>query len=139
MKTLFVLSITALISLTACQRESDPITPEPTTEQKVAGKWKLQKVNIDYYTPISVLNDTQEYIGGPADSLVFKPGGLVYSYDGSPAPEILSYSIPDNMHIIIDGERFLIKELNTAKFRIYSDSVDVAANERIVTDVYMVR
>jgi hypothetical protein len=140
MKILNIL-VTAALAATigACQRDAEPNTPEPTTAEKVAGKWKLQKVNIDYYYPITVLDDTVRYTGSPGDSLVFKPNGKIYSYDGSPAPDTIPYSLAGDTHITIDGERFQIRELTAVKFRLYADSVNTLLNERTITDVYLVR
>jgi hypothetical protein len=128
-----------LIIAAACQRDPVDNSPEPTLTQRVAGKWMLQKVNINYYQPITILDDSVRFTGGPADSLVFKPGGLMLSYDGTPGADTTSYSFPDNTHIIIDGERFDIRELTNTRFQLYADSVNLVFNERTVSNVFLVR
>lgn len=99
----------------------------------------MQKINIDYYDPIPILDDSVRYIGLPADSLVFKAGGLLYDYIGDPIPEILSYSVVNSTSMMIDGEKFQIKELTANKFRLHSDSVNTAADDRTVLDLYLFR
>lgn len=139
MKKLLVAIPVLVLLAVACQRDPADNTPEPTTAERVAGRWKLQRVNIDYYQPITVLDDSVRFTGGPGDSLVFRPGGIMLSYDGSPTADTITYSIPDNSHIIIDGERFDIRELTSTRFHLFSDSVNVTFNERTVMNVYLVR
>jgi hypothetical protein len=139
MKFLLPIFTAAVVLSGACTPEKETLTPEPTTSEKIAGKWKVQKINIDYYDPIPVLDDSVRYVGLPADSLVFKSGGLLYDYVEDPIPEILPYSVVNSTSMVIDGEKFQIKELTSNKFRLHSDSVNTAANERTVFDVYLFR
>jgi hypothetical protein len=135
-----ILTVTVLL-LVACQPEPNLPTPVPekTTAEKIAGKWKADRLNIDYYDPIPVLSDTVRFKGLPADSIVFKNTGLMYNYIADPVPDIVPYTIVNNNSIMIDGEKFQIKELTANKLRLYMDTVYVADNERTVVDFYLFR
>jgi hypothetical protein len=139
MKMLLTLFTASVLLLASCQKDKDEAPPEPTTEQKMAGKWKLEKIKLEFYKPSTVLVFSDEYTGTPADSLVFKPGGMLYTYDGSGAPDIQPYAVIKKDTVTIDGNKYAVKELTATKFRLYANVVDMTLNERTVTDMYLYR
>lgn len=139
MKMLLTLFTASVLLLAACQKDKDETPPELTTEQKMAGKWKVEKIKAQFYSPVTVLLGENEYTGTASDSVVFKTGGQVYLYDGSGAPDIQPYAVIKKDTISIDGDKYAVKELTATKFRLYADDVNTATDERTVTDMYLYR
>lgn len=138
MKFLLPTLILSLLIITACQPGPPPIF-EKTTKQKLLGKWNIQRIDIDYYDPIPVLDDSIRHVGRPGDSLVFAED-IVYNYeDGDPVPEDLPYTIVNDSTLIIDGELTRIRELTETRLHLFSDEIDQVNNERTVFSAKLIR
>lgn len=139
MKMLLTLFTASVLLLAACQKDKDVAPPEPTTEQKMVGKWKLEKRKVEFYSPSTVLVFSEVYTGTPADSLVFKPGGMLYTYAENCPPDIQPYAVIKKDTVTIDGDKYAVKELTANKFRLYADVTDITLNERAVAEMYLYR
>jgi hypothetical protein len=138
MKLLLPALVLSLLIITSCNPGDPPIF-EKTTAQKLLGKWKIQRIDIDYYDPIPVLDDSIRHIGLPGDSLVFTPT-ILYNYeDGDLVPEDLDYTIVNDSTLIIDGELTMIRELTATRLHLFSDEIDQVNNERQVFSAILIR
>lgn len=117
-----ILSIVLLISMgfIACKKEST--TPERTTQEKIAGKWKLQStVSNDFYSGTPHFNT---YTGTASDYADFRNDGWVYSfvnnnYDSS------AYGIISDTKMWIENSTdvFDILTLTDATLKIYRKEI----------------
>ena len=54
-KTYLLCALLSLLILVSCKKE-DP-QPQETTAQKILGKWRLLNINVELYSPVTVLID----------------------------------------------------------------------------------
>jgi hypothetical protein len=141
MKNLFLVLIAASLFMVACQPDDPPVITQKTTAQKLLGKWSVKKINTDYYSPMTVLDDSTRYIGLPGDSMVFKSNNKLYYYeDGFPTdPEIFDYAIINDSTITVDGDPSKLRDFTDTKLTIFSQDIDLPANEKTEYFAYLVR
>lgn len=139
MKTLFMLlAIISITALSSCQREDLPDIN--TVRDRIIGKWKVDRLYIDYYDPIPVLDDSVRYVGIPSDSIVFKADGKLFNYMDDPSdPDELEWQLLNDSTISVDGELMQIKELTLTRFWLQSDERDDTFNERTVFNLWLYR
>jgi len=116
---------------------------EESMDQKAAisilGKWQLVNVTDEYYSPVNVLKDKDEYVGTPADSVIFKSNNIMYSYSPVSGEEQASYHLINGNTIEMDNELWKITKLTDKEFDVLSDETDVALGERYVVRIHMLR
>jgi hypothetical protein len=125
----------AFIFINACTREKDE-----DYKPEMLGAWKLDRTVEEDYHPINTLEESNEYTGGPGDSIIFKANGLAYSYeDGSTEPEETEYKLLNDSTIRIEFETFKIRKLTSTEFNLMEDEIDHANDERWVYSIYLKR
>ncbi|HYF29560.1 MAG TPA: hypothetical protein VD993_00425 [Chitinophagaceae bacterium] len=135
-KIILAMCCLSAVVLTSCQADD---TPEPTTQQKLLGKWRVQKVVDEYYKPVNTLVETDEIIGAAGDSVVFKSNNEVYSYSDTEDDGVSPYRILDENTIEIEDEIYKIKTLTNTELYLHLDHTQQAINERYVQRLYLVR
>lgn len=120
-----LLSIILLISMgfIACKKEN---TTPRTTQDKIAGKWKLQSSVVDHF--YSGASHIITYTGTAADYADFRNDGKVYSFvDGN--YDTSAYGIISDTKMWIDNSSsvFDIQTLTDTDFKIYMKQVYSAA------------
>ena len=139
MKTLFVaLALVSVAALQSCQGENTP--PNNVVKDKLLGKWKLERLESDIYSPATVFNHHEQYLGIASDSIVFKANGEVYNYIDDPLdPDITEWVLINDTTLSVDGEITKIRELTSTRLLLHSDDTFTSPSGRIVTDAYLYR
>jgi hypothetical protein len=135
-KIIYSVVCLCMLGLAACNSHDDP---EPTTAQKLLGKWKLQKEVDESYQPMNVLINTDETMGEPGDSVVFKNDGNVFVYSPTYGEDVTTYEILNDTTVKIEDEMYRIRKLTTTELNLYWEDVYPALNSREVQRLYFVR
>ena len=135
-KIIYSVVCLSLFILAACNGKD---TPEPTTQQKLLGKWRVQKEIDEYYQPVTTLLETEQIDGQPGDSIVFKTDGNVYSYSPTYGDDFTNYEVLNDTTVKIEDELYMIRKLTTTELYLYNDYVNQMGNERYVQRLYFVR
>lgn len=125
-----------LVLFVSCSR--DPEIKHPNAD-KILGKWRLQKAVEEEYRPINTLISTDTYPGEPGDSVVFKANGVVVSYSDTDGMDEFEYHFVNNNTISMDDEEYKIGVLTDTEFQLYEEEKDLAANEKWIYKVFLVR
>lgn len=136
-KIIYSVVCLSLFLLAACQGKDN--TPEPTTQQKLLGKWRVQKEIDEYYQPVNTLLETEQIDGQAGDSIVFKTDGNVYSYSPTYGDDFTNYEVLNDTTVKIEDELYMIRKLTPAELYLYNEYTNQAANERYVQRIYFVR
>jgi hypothetical protein len=136
-KLIFSIFSLSLLTLASCQRDDDP--PAPSAAQQILGKWRLQKAIDEYYHPVNTLIDTDEIIGEPGDSVVFKSDNKVYVYSPTDGDDVTSYLLLNDTTIRIEDEIYKIRKLDARELYLYQEYVQQQIDERYVQRLYFVR
>ena len=138
MKTLLLtVALVSIAALTSCQKD-----PEENNNVKnlLIGQWKLDRIQIDEYSPIPVLDHQDIQIGTASDSLVFKAYAKVYSYLEDPLdPEIMDWYLVNDSTLSVDDEIVKIRELTSTKLYFHSDETYTSQNTREVSNITFYR
>lgn len=126
----------SLFALISCQNDD---VPEPTTQQKILGAWKLQKAVDEYYQPVNTLIETDEYLGVAGDSVVFKSDNMVYSYSPVEGNDETTYQILNDTTIRIEDELYKIRKLSATELNLFQEHLEPAVDERYIQRLYFVR
>lgn len=124
-----------LLALVACQSKDTP----QTTEQRLSGRWKIQKIIEEYYRPANTLVDTEEIAGRPGDAVEFKPNGVVLVFSEIDGDDETTYEILNETTVRIEDEVYLIKQLTTTELHLYQEITEPGRDERLVQKIYFVR
>jgi len=135
-KIIYSVVCLSLFMLAACQSKD---MPEPTTQQKLLGKWRVQKEVDEYYNPIPRLLETEEILGDPGDSIVFKTDGNVYSYSPTYGDDFTNYEILNDTTVKIEDELYMIRKLTASELYLYNEYINTAADEKYIQKLYFVR
>src|SRR5215213_5678856 len=119
----------SMFILSACNSQD---TPEPTTQQKLLGKWKLQKEIDEYYQPTTVLLETEDIPGEPGDSIVFKNDGNVYAYSPVYGNDVTTYKILNDTTIEIEDVIYIFNDPATTELYLYQEYFQPTGNEKYV-------
>ena len=125
----------SLFILSSCRHDD----PEPTTQQKLLGAWKLQKAVDEYYKPMTVLMETDETLGEPGDSVVFKNDNTVHTYSPIDGEDQTTYQVLNDTTIRIEDELYKIRKLTPSELNLYQELAYPATNEKYVQRIYFVR
>ena len=138
MKTLLItMALVSVAVLTSCQKDPEE---NNIVKDKLIGKWKLEKIETDVYSPIPVFDHHDTQNGIASDSMVFKANGTVYIYIEDPLdPEILDWELINDTTLSVDGEISKIRELTSTRLRLHSDETYTSENKREVMDMYFFR
>lgn len=135
-KVIFSILCLSLLAMVSCQKDD---IPEPTTEQKLSGKWKLQRVVEEYYQPINTLIDSEETPGREGDAVEFKANGIVHVYSLIDGDDETTYEILNDTTMLIEDEMYKIRKLTSTELNLFQDYVEPGGDERYVQRVYFVR
>lgn len=135
-KLIYSVVCLSLLVLVACQKDD---APEPTTQQKLLGKWQVQKVIDEYYKPVNVLLESDEVQGLPGDSVVFKADGNVYTYSPVYGDDFTDYELLNDTTLRIEDEVYIIRKLTASELYLYNEDIDAVANEKYIQKGYFVR
>lgn len=137
MKKLSIALLFVLLIMTgACNKEKS----EDPRVRDILGKWQLDRTLEEEYKPISTLIWSDEYIGEPGDSIVFKANGLAYSYeDGDTEGEETEYKFLTDSTILIEFETYKIMKLTDTEFYIREEETDQALDEKWIYEVRLKR
>ena len=133
-KVIFSILGVTLLVLAACQSKD---TPE-TTEQRLSGRWKMEKVIEEYYRPVNTLIDTEE-IRGRGDEVEFKPNGVVLVFSAIDGDSETTYEILNDTTILVEDEVYVIKKLTSTELLLFQDITEPGSDERFVQRIYFVR
>lgn len=138
MKTLLItVALVSVAALTSCQKDPEE---NNVVKNKLLGKWKLERIETDVYSPIPVFDHHDTQIGIASDSLVFKANGKVYSYLEDPLdPEIMDWELINDSTLSVDEEIVKIRELTSTRLHFHSDETYTSQNKREVMDMYFFR
>ena len=134
-KTYLLSALLSLLVLVSCKKENPQ--PRETTAQKILGKRKILHINEEFYSPVTVLIDQEEYTGTPGDSVVLKSNNVMYSYTQF-GNEQGPYRVVNDSTIIMDSETWKMK-LEGTGLQFIQEETDVQANERTVTRITLAR
>ena len=126
----------SVILLAACQSKD---VPELTTQEKLMGKWKLQKEIDEYYQPQPVLLETEEIAGLDGDSIVFKNDGNVYAYSPIYGNDVTNYQVLNDTTVEIEDELYRIRKLTATELYLYNEYIEPTADEKYIQKLYFVR
>jgi hypothetical protein len=132
-KALFPLLGLAVLTAASCGKD-----PEVMKSKKdlLHGKWMMQRAVEELYSPATTLIDSDEVVGEPSDSLVFKPNNILYSYEGS-FEEQSEYQLVNDSTLHIEQERWKVTTLNERELTLVQD--ETFMNERYVIRIFLVR
>ena len=138
MKTLLItVALISVAALTSCQKDPEE---NNAVRNMLIGQWKLDKIQVDVYSPIPVLDHQDIQIGTPSDSLVFKANGKVYSYLEDPLdPEIMDWHLINDSTLSVDDEIVKIRQLTGTLLHFHSDETYTSQNTREVSDIKFYR
>lgn len=134
-KIMFSILGLCLLALVSCQKDS----PEPTTQQKISGVWKMEKAIDEYYRPVNTLIDTDETTGRDGDAVEFKDNGVVYIYSKIDGDDQTTYEILSDNTIKIEDEIYTITKLTATELNLFQDHTEPGSDERFVQRIYFVR
>lgn len=135
-KVIFSILGLMMLTLVACQSKD---TLEPTTEQKLAGKWKIERVIDEYYKPVNTLVDSEETAGREGDAVEFKANGIVYVYSEIDGDDETTYQILNDTTVKIEDEVYIIKKLTATQLDLLQDYTEPGTDERYVQRIYFVK
>lgn len=134
-KVIFSVFGLCLFALVSCQKEDTP----DTTQQKILGKWKIDKIIEEYYKPVGTLVDTEEIDGREGDAVEFAPNGVVYVYSALDGDDETDYEILNETTIRIEDEVYTIKTLTATELYLYQEWAEPGMNEKNVQRIYFGR
>jgi predicted nucleotidyltransferase len=135
-KVIFSILGVTLLALFACQSKD---TPEPSIEQKLAGRWKIEVIIEEFYKPVNTLVESELTHGRDGDAVEFKPNGVLYVYSEIDGDDETTYEILNDTTIRIEDEVYVIKKLVDAELVLEQDHTEPGANERFVQKIIFVR
>ncbi|MEO8406602.1 MAG: hypothetical protein ABI480_18465 [Chitinophagaceae bacterium] len=127
----------SFVALLSCQH--DPVAPpSDPVAARILGKWKVLRYEGDYYQPMNVLIDHDEYLGLPEDSVVFKSDHTIKSYSAF-GEEEFPYVLINDSTITMDDEPYKIRKLTATEFNLYAEETDPSTNQRYVDKIFLYR
>jgi hypothetical protein len=146
MKKVSVLSmIIVLITLAGCKKDKSDKDQEkdPTTKEKLLGKWQLERLIDETWTLGGVLIDTETQMGEPGDSSIFKDNNMLHSYEDKPGgivdEDVFHFMIFSDSLITLDEEFYEIKKLTDTALFLQQVDRDIQNNQKDVVKMYLVR
>jgi hypothetical protein len=140
MKTrLLFLLIGLTFLLSSCTKEDIGPKLRREAEEKILGKWNVEKIVQQEYQPIPTLMKTDEYTGNSEDFYFFKSPELVAISTNS-APQSDNYfNVVNPTQMWIGDKVWRITELSDRKMTLNLDRYDVDNDKRSVTNIYLTR
>ena len=135
-KVIFSILGLCLFALVSCQKDD---TPEPTTQAKLLGKWKIDRIIEEYYKPVNTLIDTEETDGREGDAVEFKSNGVVYVYSEIDGDDETTYQLLNDTTIEIEDEIYKIRKLTPTELNLYQEYEEPGMNERFTQTIYFVK
>lgn len=135
-KVIFSILGLCLFTLVSCQKDD---IPEPTTQAKLLGRWKIDRIIEEYYKPVNTLIDTEETDGREGDAAEFAPNGVVYVYSVIDGDDETTYELLDDTTIKIEDEIYKIRKLTTTELNLYQEWEEPGMNERFTQTIYFVK
>lgn len=117
----------------SCEKEPEA---RKTTQEQLLGKWRLQLSQEEYYKPATTLVDSESYTGEPGDSVVFKPGNVLYGYTDADYEE-MEYRLENDHTLYIEQEAWKIASLTDKELTLVQE--ETVMDERYVLRLFMVR
>lgn len=136
MKRILVSALFAAgLLVTACEKEKD----DNHRKASILGKWRLEKIIDEEYKPIDVLLTSEEEIGKPGDSVVFRNDNTLLIYEEGGGPWEDEYQFIGDDKIEMEGEVYTIVKLTDTEFHLLQDETDRVNNERWVYKIFLLR
>jgi hypothetical protein len=138
MKTLLItVALISITALTSCQKDREENNP---VRDQLLGKWRLERIETDVYSPVNVFSYHDMQMGIATDSIVFKANGEVYNYIDDPLdPDITEWVVVNDSTISIDEDILKIRELTPTRLCLRADDTFASQNKREVSDAYFYR
>ena len=135
-KVIFSILGLCLFTLVSCQKDD---TPEPTTQGKLLGKWKIDRIIEEYYKPVNTLLDTEETPGRDGDAVEFKSNGVVYVYSEIDGDDETTYEVLNDTTVKIEDEIYKIRKLTPTELNLYQEWEEPGMNEKFIQRIYFVK
>ncbi len=126
--------------LASCEKGEGP-GPElrRKTQEKLIGKWSVEKIVAQEYEPISTLKSTDQRDGTAEDYYSFKASNTVEIGVASNAKTEVTFEVINPYQIWIGDKYWRITELTDARLTLHIDRNDVIRNKRYMTTMYLYR
>lgn len=136
MRTPALVFLFSALLFSSCQKEADESAEPKTTAEKIMGKWMLVTYTEQCFKPVDQLTSSTVTEGSPGDSLIFRPGNLLFTYSDVDGNFIEEYLITNDSTLIIEFETWKIARLTEKELHLVSEETDPALAEKtIVTAV----
>ena len=112
------------------------IPPEPTTQGKLLGRWKIDRIIEEFYKPVNTLVDTEETPGREGDAAEFRANGVVYVYSQIDGDDETTYEVLNDTTVKIEDEIYKIRKLTPTELNLYQEYQEPGTNERFVQWIY---
>ena len=140
MKTVFKFLLAASAFLISCEKGQGP-GPElrKQTEEKLMGRWHVEKVVNQEYQPIPTLKSTNEHTGTTEDYYTFKTANKVEIGAAPNSTVEVDFEVVNPNQVWIHDKAWRITEHTATKLTLMEDRNDPANNKRYVTTVNLKR
>lgn len=140
MKTAFIFLLAVSAFVTSCEKGDGP-GPElrRQTEEKLMGRWQVEKIVNQEYEPIPTLKTTNEYIGTNEDYYTFKTSNKV-EISAAPNSKIeVDFEVINPNQVWIHDKAWRITEHTPTKLTLVEDRNDAVNNKRYVITIQLKR
>lgn len=135
-KVIFSILGLCLFTLVSCQKDD---SPEPATQEKLLGRWKIDRVIEESYKPVNTLVDTEVTPGRDGDAVEFKSNGVVNVYSTIDGDDETTYEVLNDTTVKIEDEIYKIRKLTPTELNLYQEWQGQAIDERFVQKIYFIR
>lgn len=140
MKTAFIFLLVVSAFITSCEKGDGP-GPElrRQTEEKLMGRWQVEKIVNQEYDPIPTLKTTNEYNGTSEDYYTFKTLNKV-EISAAPNSKIeVDFEVINPNQVWIHDKAWRITEHTPTKLTLLEDRNDAVNNKRYVITIHLKR
>lgn len=137
MKTQVLLIIILLIICASCEKPAVAPELKRKTEEKLLGRWMLERTVEEIYAPISSLNSLVEYIGTNGDFYVFKANQFAEINSLQTGRLDMNYEVYNPYQLMIENTLWRIEKLTINELHLVLDKNDASTYKRYVTRVYL--
>jgi hypothetical protein len=139
MKAPFLGLLISMSCLISCLKEDIGPKLKREADEKILGKWNIEKIVQQEYDPIPTLVNTNLYLGTTEDYYFFKADEIVEINTASTPQTDLDFEVINPYQIWIGDQAWRITELSDKKLTLNKDRNDVDNNKRSVTNIYLIR
>jgi hypothetical protein len=145
MKPFFYLILSSSLSASlvlffSCSKKTTAADLKFQTEQQLQGKWVVQQRIDESYIPISTLSNTVTFTGSSADSVVFTPQNIAYSYSPAfSANTSVSYTVINPTQLWLHDEVWRFETLTATSLILFQEQNDAAQNTKQIHRIYFTR